>query len=52
MEPTTYFVPVDEETVISKKVVSDDELELEEREVKLTDVKNKAVEGYDPLACS
>lgn len=48
MEPTTYFVPVDEETATSKKVVSDDELTLEEREVKLTDVKNNAVEGYNP----
>ena len=48
MEVPTYFVPVDEETLNSKKVVADDKETLEENEVKLSDVANKSANGYNP----
>lgn len=48
METPTYFVPVDEETLTSKKVVSDDEVELGENEVYFSQVVDNAIEGYVP----
>lgn len=48
METPTYFVPVDEATLTSKKVVSDDEVELGENEVYFSEVANNAINDYVP----
>ena len=48
METPVYFVPVDEETLTSKKIVSDDEIELKENEVYFSQVVDNAIEGYVP----
>ncbi len=48
MEVPTYFVPVDEETLNSKKVVSDDTEAVADNEVKLSDVASKSASGYTP----
>lgn len=48
MGTPTYFVPVDEETLTSKKVVSDDEVELGENEVYFSEVANNAINDYVP----
>ena len=48
MEVPTYFVPVDEETLNSKKVVSDDKEYLEDNEIKLSEVSSKSANGYTP----
>ena len=48
METPTYFVPVDTATSTSKKVVSDDEVELGENEVYFSQVVDNAIDGYTP----
>jgi len=48
LDTPTYFVPVEEETETSKKVVSDETEELGESEIKLSDVTGKTPEWYIP----
>ena len=48
METPVYFVPVDEETLTSKKIVSDDEIELGENEVYFSQVVDNVADNYVP----
>ena len=48
LETPTYFVPVDEETDTSKRIVSDDEEELTERQIRLGDVEGRTPNWYTP----
>ncbi len=44
----TYFVPVEEETETSKKIVSDDTEEVGEKEVRISDVQGNTPHWYTP----
>ena len=48
LETPTYFVPVDEETDTSKRIVSDDTEEVGDRQVKLGDVEGRTPDWYTP----
>ncbi len=48
LETPTYFVPVDEETETSKKIVSDDTEEVGDRQIKLGDVEGHTPDWYTP----
>lgn len=48
IETPVYFVPVDEETLTSKKIVSDDEIELGENEVYFSQVVDNVADNYVP----
>lgn len=48
METPVYFVPVDKATLTSKKIVSDDEIELGENEVYFSQVVDNVADNYVP----
>jgi len=48
LETPTYFVPVDGETDTSKRIVSDDEEEIGDRQVRLGDVEGRTPDWYTP----
>lgn len=48
LDTPTYFVPSEEETETSKKIVSDEVEELQEKEIKLGDVEGNTPEWYVP----
>lgn len=48
LEIPTYYVPVTDETDETKKVVSDDTLEMLENQIKQSDAAKDAAEGYTP----
>lgn len=48
LETPTYFVPVDEETDTSKKIVSDDTEEVGDKQVRLGDVEGRTPDWYTP----
>lgn len=47
-EIPTYYIPVTNETDTTKKVVSDDTLEMLENQIKQSDAAKDAAEGYTP----